>query len=258
MKIATFNVNSIRSRIELIAQWIARAEPDVLCFQEIKVQDSGFPEPVFRELGYESAVYGQKSYNGVTICSRLPMDAIRRGFGDPDWDQQSRLLTAEIAGITVINAYCPHGGPRGSDKYDYKFGFYQKLTEYCRQLIDSGKVLCLVGDLNIARSDQDVWDPVLLQDAIGTQPEEREALAGLLGTGLCDVFRDRNPERNGFTWWDYVGGGIWKDQGMRIDYILVSPSLTDKVGSIEPDLWPRRRREPKPSDHTPVVAVINT
>lgn len=259
MKIGTFNVNSIRVRIDLIGEWlIHRAQDvDVLCFQELKVIDENFPFEDFEKMDFSCEVFGQKAYNGVAICSRLPMENTRKGFGDSAWDEQRRFIATNIQDIAIINLYAPHGGSRGEEKYDYKRNWYKKLISSLEASFSPEDPLLVVGDLNVARTDQDVFDPVALKDTIGTMPEEREAFQDLLDWGLTDVFRHLYPERSQFTWWDYIGGAIWKNEGMRIDYVLCTDSLLAQIKDVEVDLWPRRRRTPKPSDHAPVIATLD-
>jgi exodeoxyribonuclease-3 len=226
MKICSFNVNSIRVRSALIGDWLNHRKNDVgvLCFQELKTVEEHFPFDDFEKMDYSCEVFGQKAYNGVAICSRLPMEDTQKGFGDPEWDEQRRLITTKINGIQVVNIYAPHGGSKGEDKYRYKKNWYKKLISFLDPSFSPKDPLLIVGDLNVARADQDVFDPQALQGAIGTLPEERKALQDLLDWGLIDVFRDLYPDRIQFTWWDYIGGAIWNNQGMRIDYILLTLS----------------------------------
>ena len=257
MKICTYNVNSIRVRKDLIFQWLDHREQDVdvLCFQELKTTEENFPLEEFEKMGYACEVFGQKAYNGVAICSRFPMDDTRKGFGDARWDEQRRLIASKIKGIRIINIYAPHGGSIGEEKYHYKQDWYKKLIAMLQESFSPEDPLLIVGDLNIARTDLDVYEPSILEGTIGTLPEERKVLQDLLGWGLTDVFRHLYPEKSQYTWWDYIGGAIWKDLGMRIDYVLCTEPLLAKIKDVEVDLWPRRRRTPKPSDHAPVVVT---
>lgn len=258
MKICTFNVNSIRVRKDLIKEWLNHRSQnvDVLCFQELKTVDENFPHEDFEKMGFSCEVFGQKAYNGVAICSRFPMENTQKGFGDPKWDEQRRFIATKIKDIQLINIYAPHGGLRGEEKYDYKRNWYKKLISILEASFSPKDPVCIVGDLNVAREDQDVFDPTALEDTIGTMPEEREAFQSLLDWGLTDIFRHLNPDRCQFTWWDYIGGAIWKNEGMRIDYVLCTESLMPRIKDVEVDLWPRRRRTPKPSDHAPMIATL--
>jgi exodeoxyribonuclease-3 len=258
MKISSFNVNSIRVRSALIGDWLNHRQNDldVLCFQELKTVEEHFPFDDFEKMDYSCEVFGQKAYNGVAICSRLPMEDTQKGFGDPAWDEQRRFITAKINGIQLINIYAPHGGLEGEEKYRYKRNWYKKLLSFLDDSFSPKDPLLIVGDLNVARADRDVFDPKALHGAIGTLPEERKALQDLLDWGLIDAFRNLYPDRIQFTWWDYIGGAIWNNQGMRIDYILCSEPLMPVIKDVEVDIWPRRRRNPKPSDHAPVIVTL--
>jgi exodeoxyribonuclease-3 len=258
LTVATYNVNSIKSRVGLVVEWLKRTPVDVLCLQETKVEDRDFPYGPFEALGYRCEVFGQRAYNGVALCARVPLTDVWKGFGDPTWDEQKRIIGATVEGIHVINVYAPHGDDRGTEKFRYKLEFYRHLVEFLRRRWTPEDPVCLVGDLNVARSDLDVWDPAALRDTIGTMPEERQVLETLLEWGFVDAFRHLYPDRRQFTWWDYIGGRIWKDEGMRIDYVLVTPPLLPRLRDVRVDLWPRRRRTPTPSDHAPVIATLDT
>lgn len=260
MKISTFNVNSIRVRKELIIDWLKHRERDIdiLCLQELKSVEEDFPFQEFEQLGYSCEVFGQKAYNGVAICSRLPVESAQKGFDDKEWDEQSRLITVKTKNFILLNIYAPHGGLRGEDKFEYKMNWYSQLTTFLDSSYSSKKdSILIVGDFNVAKDDKDVYDPELLRDTIGAMPEEREAFHKLLNWGLTDVFRHLFPDRIQYTWWDYIGGAIWNNKGMRIDYVLTSEPLINSVKDMEVDLWPRRRRSPKPSDHAPVIVTFD-
>jgi len=260
IKVCTFNVNSIRARNDLVVSWLQHRgnDIDVLCLQEIKVTEKDFPYGDFERLGFTCEVLGQKGYNGVAICSKIPLDDVGKGFGDPYWDRQKRTICGKVLGINLINVYVPHGGSRGTTKYDYKLRWYSKFVDFLGQSSSPEENLVIVGDFNVARSELDVHDPETMKDGIGTMPEEREAFDRILHWGLVDMFRNLHPEERLFTWWDYIGGAIWKDEGMRIDYVLCSEPLIDKVVDVEIDLWPRRRRTPKPSDHAPAIVTLKS
>jgi exodeoxyribonuclease-3 len=259
MKICTYNVNSIRVRTELIADWLEhrKQDIDILCFQELKSIDADFPYKDFESLGYKCEVLGQKTYNGVAICSRIPVKKIQKGFGSQEWDEQSRLIVAKTKDFILINIYAPHGGFRGEEKFDFKMNWYEKLISFIDSSYSSGDSILIVGDFNVARQDIDVYDSELLRDSIGTMPEERQAFQKLLKWGFTDVFRHLFPDRIQYTWWDYIGGAIWSNKGMRIDCMLSSAPLLNLVKDTEVDLWPRRRRSPKPSDHAPVILTLD-
>jgi exodeoxyribonuclease-3 len=261
MKVCSFNVNSIRFRKDLIVEWLDHREKDVdvLCFQELKTTEENFPFEDFEKLGYFCGVFGQKAYNGVAICSRLPVEVTRKGFGDAQWDEQRRIISTKIKNIdiNILNIYAPHGGLKGEEKYHYKRQWYKQLISFLEASFSPKDPLLIVGDLNVAREDQDVFDPKSLEGTIGTMPEERKAFQNLLDWGLTDVFRHLYPDRSQFTWWNYIGGAIWKNEGMRIDYVLCTKPLIPLIKDVEVDLWPRRRRTPKPSDHAPVIATLD-
>jgi exodeoxyribonuclease-3 len=259
MKICTFNVNSIKARKELVLEWLEHRgnDIDVLCFQELKTVDKGFPYTDFEKIGYRCLVFGQKAYNGVAICTKIPPEAVQQGFGNPEWDEQKRFVSARIGGIDIINIYAPHGGMRGEDKFVYKQNWYGQLMRLLKEKHSSREPLLILGDLNVAHQDIDVYSAEALEDAIGTMPEERKCFQDLLGWDLLDVFRHLHPEKIQFTWWDYIGGAIWRDQGMRIDYILSTRTLIPKIKNIEVDLWPRKRSRPTPSDHAPLIAELD-
>jgi exodeoxyribonuclease-3 len=256
MKVVTYNVNSIKARKDLVFMWLEREPVEVLCLQELKQEEKSFPFGEFGERGYTCEVFAQKTYNGVAICSKLPPEEVLKGFGDPEFDQQKRVISAKISGVWFINVYAPHGDLRGTEKFYYKLRFYERLIRFLEENFSPEDPLCVVGDFNVARDDRDVYDPEVLRDTVGTMREERECFERLLSWGLVDAFRYLYPDRIQFTWWDYIGGMIWKNKGMRIDYILVTDPLKDKVRDVYVDLWPRRRRSPKPSDHAPVVGVL--
>jgi exodeoxyribonuclease-3 len=258
MKICTFNVNSIRARKDLIIEWLEHRENDIeiLCFQELKALDELFPAEDFKALGYQCEVFGQKAYNGVAICSKLTLEDTVKGFNNPTWDEQKRMIAATVNGIRIMNIYAPHGDLQGEEKYDYKQGWYRELLFTLNTNFSPSDPLCIVGDFNVAREDRDVYDAEALKGGIGTLPQERERFEELLEWGLVDAFRFKYPDKTQFTWWDYIGGAIWKDQGMRIDYILCTRSLLERLDHLEVDVWPRKRREPKPSDHAPLIATL--
>ncbi len=260
MKICTFNVNSIRIRMDLIREWLnhRNQDIDVLCFQELKSTEEAFPFKDLEKMGFTCEVFGQKGYNGVALCSRLPFENTQKGFLDEVWDEQRRLIGARIENMNIFNIYAPHGGLRGEEKFEYKMTWYDKLLLCLETSFSPQDSLLLVGDFNVAIEDRDVYDPEALRDTIGTMPEERQAFQKILDWGFFDIFRNLYPNSVQYTWWDYIGGAIWKNEGMRIDYMLGTKSLLPKVEMMEVDLWPRRRRTPKPSDHAPVIATLKS
>ncbi len=258
MKIATFNVNSIHSRVDLIARWLEEKNPvDILCMQELKCEAEQFPNEPFEKLGYEVAINGEKRYNGVAVCSKLPIGRVKTEFGVRVLDEQKRLIEVEIAGMVILNVYAPHGESDESDpKHLFKMDFYDSLTKYAKDLLASYERVILLGDMNVALEDIDVYDPMLFAGQVGFLDSEKEKLRMLMNVGLHDCFREKYPDTKAFTWWDYRTAAIWRDEGMRIDYILGSERLIKSCKNIGVDLWPRRRRTPTPSDHAPLVGEI--
>ncbi len=256
MKICSFNVNSIRARKDLILEWLDHRnnDIDILCFQELKTVDEGFPQEDFKRLGYHCLVYGQKAYNGVAICTKINPDNVSKGFGINKMDEQKRIISAKIQGIHIINIYAPRGGLQGEDKFYYKQEWYKYLVDYLKTRYSSEDPLVILGDFNVAHEDIDVYSRDETAGTIGVLPEERAAFKKLLVWNLIDAFRYLYPEKIQFTWWDYIGGAIWRDLGLRIDYILHTEPLKKRLKDIEVDLWPRKRRKPTPSDHAPLVA----
>ncbi|MCJ7680547.1 MAG: exodeoxyribonuclease III [Candidatus Aminicenantes bacterium] len=258
MNICTFNVNSIRARRDLILQWLDHRgqDLDVLLFQELKGEEGQFPLEDFKALGYECSIYGQKTYNGVAVCSKIPMSDIQLGFGEDPWDEQKRLLAVRIGELNIINVYAPHGDVPGTEKFRYKQDWYRTFIRLLSSRFTPKDSLIIGGDFNVAREDRDVYSAVDLADTVGTLREEREVFESLLQWGLTDVFRFVHPKDQVFTWWDYRTAGIWRDEGMRIDYLLCTSSLIKRFKSIAVDLWPRKRRSPTPSDHAPLWADL--
>ena len=259
MKVCTFNVNSIRIRKDLISNWLEHRnyDIDILCFQETKVVDEKFPYHTFEKLGFKCEVFGQKGFNGVATCSKTSSHLLKKGFDDHYWDQQKRIISIKVRDINILNVYAPHGELRGTEKYHYKLDWYKHLVRFITQNYSPEEKILLVGDLNVAKETIDIYDPEIFSDSIGTMIEEKSAFKELLNWGFIDTFRHLYPKKKQFTWWDYIGGKIWRNEGMRIDYILCTKPLLENIKDVEVDLWPRRRRTPKPSDHAPVIGTFN-
>ncbi|NPA29053.1 MAG: exodeoxyribonuclease III [Epsilonproteobacteria bacterium] len=254
---ATFNVNGIRARLTLLSRWLKEKRPvDVLLMQEIKCRNDAFPHRDFEAMGYTCAVNGEKGFNGVAICAKAPLTNVITHFDAPTLDRQKRLVQAQINKTTVICCYAPRGAKTG-EKKAFKAAFYRELTDYITQTLPRKPALLLGGDLNVALTESDVYDPALFQGEVGFLPEERAALRSLLQTGLHDCWhRHHRPDIAPFTWWDYRTAAIWRNEGMRLDYLLASDTLCENLEEIAVDLWPRRRKTPTPSDHAPVVATF--
>ncbi len=253
MKIATWNVNSIRARLERLLAWLQKVRPDVLCLQELKATDEVFPHDAIREAGYHAAVHGQKTYNGVAILSRVEPCNVNPGLPGLD-DPQARLVSAEIDGVTIFSAYIPNGDTVGSEKYSYKLRWLESLREHLATRFSPDKPLLLCGDFNVTRDDKDVARPAEWGNSVLCHRSVRRAFEPLLEWGLTDVFRQHHPEGGLYSWWDYRRLGFPKNDGLRLDYILATESLAGRCTTAEIDR--EERKGPKPSDHAPVVAVF--
>ena len=254
MKIATWNVNSLKVRLPHVIEWLGAHQPDVLVLQEIKQVTEAFPLDALREAGYEGLASGQKTYNGVAVISRQPAtDPVTDfpGFEDP----QRRVLATTVDGVRVVNLYVPNGSEVGSEKYEYKLGWLAALKGFLQEELVQHEKLVVLGDFNIAPADEDVYDAEKWGDAILCSPKERSALAGLLDLGLVDVFRRFDQPEKSFSWWDYRAAGFRRNAGLRIDLILTSVAMTDSCLRSYIDKEPRGWE--RPSDHTPVVAEFD-
>jgi len=251
MKIATWNVNSLRVRLPHVLQWLEAAQPDVLAIQETKTVDEQFPLAELEAAGYNAVFAGQKTYNGVAIVSKSLATDVVTDIPDLD-DPQRRILAATIDGVRVVNLYVVNGAEVGSEKYAYKLDWLAKVTGWLQQQAALYPSLVVLGDFNIAPEDRDVHDPVAWGDAILCSPAERAALQAIQALGLSDTFRQFTQPDKSFSWWDYRGGGFRRNHGLRIDLILASKPLADACQSCVIDREPRTWE--KPSDHTPVVA----
>ena len=262
MQIATWNVNSIRTRSQQVTQWLIQHPVDVLCLQETKVIDADFPIQPFQELGYHLYIAGQKAYNGVAIFSRSPVEDIQIGFtpilgedATGDLDEQKRVISGVIEGIRVVNLYVPNGSEIDSDKYQYKLRWLSLLKEYIQLLLSSSEAkLCICGDFNIAPEDRDIYNPKGKDKSVMASLPERGALLAILNLGLQDAFRKFTSDGGHFTWWDYRQSGFSKNRGWRIDHMYVNSALYSQVSACFIDLQPRQ--ETQPSDHTPVILEI--
>lgn len=254
MKIVTWNVNSIRSRLDRLVAWLAAVQPDVVCLQELKTTDDAFPLDAIREAGYHAAFFGQKTYNGVAILSRREPADVRRGlpgFEDPE----ARLISAKIGRLWVASVYVPNGQEVGTAKYQYKLNWLARFRAFAAETLDPKRPMALCGDFNIARDDLDVYDPAGWADSVLFTPAMREELAALLGQGWRDLLRERHPEGHVYSWWDYRMLAFPKNRGLRLDYILASESLARHCREAEVDR--QQRKGEKPSDHAPVVAEFH-
>lgn len=253
MKLATWNVNSLAVRLPQLLDWLAANAPDVMVLQETKLADDKFPHAALTEAGYHPQWFGQKTYNGVALLSRTPATDVARNIVDLD-DEQARLIAGSIGPLRVIGAYFPNGQAPASAKFDYKMRWISGLVAWVRGELERHPELVLMGDFNIAPEDRDVHDPVAWAGQIHCTPEERERFRALLALGLRDAFRLFEQPPKSWTWWDYRNLAFRKNQGLRIDHILVSEALVPRVVECAIDKEPRRH--PRPSDHAPVWVRI--
>lgn len=254
LKIASWNVNSLRVRLPHLTEWLNGHAPDVIGLQETKTTDEEFPRAELEALGYHVVHAGQKSYNGVALLSRIAGEDVQLGL--PDWDDpQRRLIAATYADVRVVNVYIPNGSVVGSEKYIYKLRWLERLTRYLEVQLAQYPRLVLLGDFNIAPEDRDVHDPTAWVGSVMVSEDERAAFRALAALGLVDLFRHVDQEASAFSWWDYRAGAFRRNRGLRIDHILCSPALAAACRACYIDAAPRRLE--RPSDHAPVVAEIN-
>ena len=268
MRIATWNVNSLRARLDKVRWWLERARPDVLMMQETKLTDADAPRAEFRELGYELAHHGEGRWNGVAIASRSKVSAVVTNFGAPlefaltsetgddEPLAEARMIAADTGGVRVVCLYAPNGRVVGSPFYDAKLLWYERLARWLAEAADPGHPLVLGGDFNVAPTDDDVWDARACHGGTHVSKPEREAFARLLGWGLADAYRLKHTEPGRYTWWDYRAGNFHKNFGMRIDHLLVSAPVEERVVWAEIDREARKGK-PIPSDHAPLVIDID-
>ncbi len=254
MKIASWNVNSLKVRLPHLIDWLAEQEPDVLCLQELKLEDHNFPRAEIEAAGYHAAFSGQKTYNGVALLARQPIADVVRG--NPLFpDEQKRLIAGTVAGVRVVCAYMPNGQAIGSDKYQYKLSWLAALADWLGGELAIHPQLALAGDYNIAPGDRDVHDPKAWAGAILCSDAERAAFSRLIALGLQDSFRLFEQPEKSFSWWDYRMLGFQKNLGLRIDHILLSTPLAARCTAAGIDRAPRKRE--RPSDHAPVWATLD-
>jgi len=254
MKIATWNVNSIRSRLERLVRWLERTGPDVVCLQELKVTEEAFPFGPILDTGYHAAVCGQKTYNGVAILAREEPVHVDRGLGDGENDPQARLIAADVSGVRVLSAYVPNGQTVGSEKYAYKLDWLRRLHEHLKRRYAPSDSLVVCGDFNVAPDDRDVANPERWAGSVLCDQAAREALENVRRWGLADVFRQHHPAGGVYSWWDYRMLAFPKNDGLRIDHIFTTQRLAGRCTAAEIDRDERKGR--KPSDHAPVIATF--
>jgi exodeoxyribonuclease-3 len=253
MKIATFNINGIKARIAALPEWLKDAQPDVALLQEIKSVDEGFPRELFEDMGYNVETHGQKSFNGVAILSKLPLEDVRRGLPGDDSDEQARWIEATVVGkqaIRVCGLYLPNGNPAPGPKYDYKLAWMARLQARAEALLAEETPFLMAGDYNIIPQDEDARHPEVWQEDALARPESRAAYRRLVNLGLTEAFRARVHGPEHYSFWDYQAGAWNKDDGIRIDHFLLSPAVADILVDCQIDNHVRAGE--KPSDHVPV------
>lgn len=255
MRIVTWNVNSIRSRIEQLEKWIKlRKYPEIICLQETKVQDFEFPKEAIETLGYKVVFHGQKAYNGVCILSKYKIKNIMVGVGNSKIDHEARVISCEIEGVQIINVYIPNGQMPQSDKYVWKFEFLKAFEKYVKNNFNLNKKLLICGDINIAHTQMDIWDAELYNGHIMFTEAERGWLTSFLSNGFNDVYRKLKGDKKEFSWFDYRTAAFNTGRGWRIDYFLVNDVLMQEIEDCAIDTVPRSWD--KPSDHCPVVIKL--
>jgi len=258
MRIATWNVNSVNARLETVVRWFEEAQPDVACLQEIKCVDEKFPAEAFERLGYNLAVHGQKSYNGVAILSKRPLEDVRRGLPGGDGDDHARYIEAVVSGpqpVRIASIYLPNGNPIGTEKFAYKLAWMDRLRRHAQDLLKFEEPLALVGDYNVIPEDRDAEFPKnWVEDALA-QPESRAAFRSLKWLGLTEAYLQADGAPGAYTFWDYQAGAWQRNNGIRIDHALLSPQAADRLRgvSIHRDV----RSWDKPSDHVPLVIELD-
>jgi len=254
MKLAAWNVNSLRVRLPQLLDWLGQARPDVVCLQELKLEDAKFPRAEIEAAGYQAAFSGQKTYNGVAILARGSLSEVSAGL--PGFaDDHKRVIAASVGDLRVVSVYCPNGQAVGSDKYAYKLRWYAALRDYLAAELARRPQLAVAGDFNVAPEDRDVHDPKAWEGQVLVSEPERAALRDIVGLGLTDSFRLFEQPEKSFSWWDYRMLAFRRNAGLRIDHILVTPALGARCKSSSIDKAPRKLE--RPSDHAPVVAEFD-
>ncbi len=268
MRIATWNVNSLKARLDKVRWWLDRARPDVLLMQETKLTDAAAPVDVFRDAGYELAHHGEGRWNGVAIASRRGIADVVTNFGEPlrppetgdtgddEPLAEARMITADCAGVRVVSLYAPNGRTLGSPFYEAKLAWFERLARWLEEAAHPDEPLLLGGDFNVAPEDVDVWDPRACHGGTHVSPREREAFARLRRWGLVDVYREHHSEPGRYTWWDYRAGNFHKNFGMRIDHLLATRPLARRTVWAEIDREARKGK-PIPSDHAPLLIDVD-
>ncbi len=264
MLIASWNVNSIRTRLPQVINWINEVNPDILCLQETKVIDSDFPKKPFEDIGYEVNTYGQKSYNGVAIISKDKQEYTNKGFAFKskdnfsieEFDKQKRIISAIINGLRIVNVYVPNGSSLNSDKFEYKLRWLKELSVYLEKLEENGELICLLGDFNIASTNLDIHDPKKYEGGLMASEVERRSLETVIKGRFMDCFRIFEKNTGHWSWWDYRNNAYELNKGWRIDHIYISNNLVSRLKSCVIDRSQRENNQP--SDHAPVMINLET
>ena len=253
MKVASFNINGIKARIDAFPAWLDEAQPDVVVLQEIKSIDENFPREIFEDRGYQVETHGQKSFNGVAILSKLPLEDIKRGLPGDDSDEQARWIEATVMGerpVRVCGLYLPNGNPAPGPKYDYKLAWMERMQQHAQDMLAQEEPFLMAGDYNIIPQDEDARRPEAWQEDALARPESRAAYRRLLNLGFTEAFRARTFGPEHYSFWDYQAGAWNRDDGIRIDHFLLSPQCADMLVDCQIDKEVRGRE--KPSDHVPI------
>jgi exodeoxyribonuclease-3 len=261
LRIATWNVNGLRARLDFIKLWLAERQPDVVGLQELKMDDALFPHDEFEKLGYAAVTHGQKSWNGVAILAREPLELVEAGLPGQE-DLGARLIRAKVGvgarAIDFTTLYCPNGKSLDHDDFPRKLAWFEALRDWASDIVDPARSAVLCGDFNIVPTPLDSWDEEGLAGSIFHTAEERERMAAIRDLGLHDLFRTCEPDTRAFSWWDYRGGAFHRKQGLRIDFLLGTKAVVDRLRSVEIDREFRKKRDGlTASDHAPVVAVLD-
>ena len=259
MKIASFNINGIKARLPALLDWLAEAQPDVAVLQEIKSTDETFPRGEIEDTGYNVETHGQKSFNGVAILSKLPLEDVTRGLPGDDTDEQARWIEATVAGdagsVRVCGLYLPNGNPAPGPKYDYKLGWMERLQTRAQALLDAEECALMLGDYNVIPQPRDCHDPALWATDALFLPDTRAAYQRIVNLGFTDALRTTDSRPGTYTFWDYQAGAWPKDNGIRIDHVLMTPQAADHLQECGIDRHVRGRE--KPSDHVPIWVTLD-
>ncbi len=257
MRIATWNINGLRARLDFVLHWLEAREPDLVGLQELKLTDEQFPHDAFAEIGYAAATHGQKAWNGVAVLARGPIDIRQQGLPGQD-EMGARLLTVDSHEISFTTVYVPNGKELEHEDYPRKLAWLEALRSHLDEELEADQPAILCGDFNICPAPIDSWNEKALAGKIFHTDEERARFQALLDWGLLDLFRELNPENQNFSWWDYRGGAFHRGMGLRIDFLLGTPSILERVRSVETDRDYRKKKDGlTASDHAPVIAELD-